>query len=242
MAALLHGLPSDVLPGVVNHLPQPVSDAILGGCADDVLTDRLTAAPVGETARLLVRLHARQRQRALDRLRARDVRRYRRLVPVAAFPPGNIGAVADPDFGWVPMDARWTDVAATVRARPPREDKPVVVLDEQDRLAGILDSAWAVRMEPDTTASLCVLPVRPLLCDALAKDVAAAPAWQDWHWLPVVNRENRPVALLNQRRLVAGQAPPAAGQRQMSMPGELADSKLRVCVDLSRLLFDRTAR
>ena len=82
-------------------------------------------------------------------------------------------------------------------------------------------------MEPDTTASLCVLPVRPLLCDALAKDVAAAPAWQDWHWLPVVNRENRPVWLLNQRRLVADKHRPLPGSGKCRCP---ANWRIPCCV------------
>ncbi len=136
IAAFPHSLPPEILPGLSNCLSQPVANSFLAKCDDDELLEWMSAATPDEAARMSARLPSKRRNVLLEALREFDPHRQRFLARLDSFPSGSIGAVVDPEYAWIYTKARKREVLETLSLRPPSDDKPVVVVDEQDRLGG----------------------------------------------------------------------------------------------------------
>ncbi|MCE2437134.1 MAG: hypothetical protein J4F97_03885 [Pseudomonadales bacterium] len=239
---VLDGLEQDLQLRIVNRAPQRLAEKALRRYEDAVIAGWLASAPTGEARRLFLRLEIGRRLTILAGLTDRT--RKRALSGLVELAPDRLGALADPEFHWV--RGSWTvfDLSASLLASARRlHGAPILVLDEEDHLFGVLDTVECLQSHPDTELRDCTIPVRELGASATAREAYSAPGWKDSLWLPVVDRRKRPVGMLSRERLLTHtQDAPHAGVRLDDPMVALATDMFRVFSALAKSLLSMRAR
>lgn len=150
------------------------------------------------------------------------------LLPVGAavairlligYPVGTCGACMNPWPLALMPDTTAAEALEQIRRFEGEIGDCVFVTDDQHKLQGVAGLHALVRAEPETAlAALMAAPMHKVSALATASAVAGQAGWDEYHVLPVVERENRLVGALHRHALVAtlatkpsGPAPDLAG-------------------------------
>ena len=239
---VLQLLPKDEQLRVVNRVSQKLASHTMDRVGNEVVTRWLATAPVGEARRLFSRLDRNRRAELLPIITHRSRRRaLRGLVDIG---PDSLGSLADPDFQWVRASWAVADLASSLLVSSSEsQGAPVLVLDGEDRLTGVLDALACLQSRPATELRDCTIPVRELAAGASKWDAFGAPGWRDSLWLPIVDRNQRPVGVLSRERLLSvTQNAPREGERFENPIVMLATDMFRVFLAMAKSLMSFKAR
>ncbi len=196
--ALLASLPKSALAAVVTRLPRGVAQELLDGSSDSELVQWLSEADLGSAVRLAQRLSQSRRADLADRLPARlgkDLDRY------CSFPDGSVGARVDAGFATVSDAQPVADAVHALGSAGAAGRAPLLVVDGEGRLVGVLDARLALLRGPSALVRECMAPAHPLKAGAQLHVAAAEFALCDEPCLPVVDGQSRPIGLLHSDRL-----------------------------------------
>ena len=221
----------------VNRVSQRHASHMLELFGNEVVTQWLAMAPVGEARRLFSRLDRDRRAELLQDISHRSRRRaLQGLVDIGL---DSLGALADPDFQWV--RASWTvaDLAGSLlTTRSESQGAPVLVLDDEDRLTGVLDAVACLQGHPTTELRDCTIQVRELAAGAATRDAFGAPGWKHSLWLPIVDRNQRPVGVLSRERMLsAAENAPQKSEHLENPIVMLATDMFRVFLEIAKSLM-----
>jgi magnesium transporter len=181
----------------------------------DLLDDAAAAALIQimgpqPAARILQQMPAARQMRLLARLSVATSVAVRLLI---GYPQGTCGACMDPWTLMLDAEMAAEEALAQVRRFEGALGDCLFVTNGQQRLAGVLAFAELVRAAPRSPLATLMRPATHAVSAlAAASTIVAHPAWDIYHVLPVVERENRLVGALHRRTLAAAIAGPAAVQ------------------------------
>jgi magnesium transporter len=172
---------------VVRRLSLERSAAALQSLPDDRVAGILELVPIGAASRIARRLDPERLAAILDEASARLARGIRAMV---GFPENSAGALMDPNVMSLPEDLTAREAFERVRERPADARYNIYVVDQAQKLTGVLNLRELFLAKPRTR--LCDLMVRgPLALEASADRsvVIGHPGWREVHSLPVVDAE-----------------------------------------------------
>lgn len=159
-------------------------------------------------ARLVQQLTHEQQLQLLARLPAGTSIAIRLLV---GYPRGTCGAYMDPWPLALEPEMTASDALEEIRKFDGELGDCLFVSNGQRRLSGVLSLGDLLRAAPREPLRAIMRPaVHRVSALASARVVADHPGWDEFHALPVTERENRLVGALHRRALSAALAAPAA--------------------------------
>ena len=186
---VLERLPAEHRAAIAARLPAAQIKALLSS-GEHRPEEWLARAPFDDAVNLLSRIPRDQRLAIVQSLDDRE--RKRQLLRHQHYPAHTVGALV----GDLPMRVSAGTPAATVQAElrglDAEDPGPLVVVDAAGHYVGMLNR-WRLLVADDPTGPVShyareVKPVRPEVSIA---DVAMSDAWQERHWLPVVDHRGR---------------------------------------------------
>ena len=148
---------------------------------------------------LLLRLNAATRTALLKALPASTSAALRLAL---RFPAGSVGSLIDPDVMTVRADTRFGETVEVVRRAPVSLRKYLYVLDENHRLAGVLDARQCVFQEAGRLVGSINLdePVA-LRARASLRQASLSEAWERFDVLPVTDHRGVFLGVVRRRSL-----------------------------------------
>ena len=156
------------------------------------------------------------------------------LRMVLRFPAGSVGSLIDPHVVTVREDATVGEAAASARRTPSLLRKYLYVLDEGQRLVGVLDARQCLLRGPDLPVGGLVRrdPVA-LRARSSLSEANAHPGWERFSVMPVTDHRGAFLGVLRRSSLRRATAEPAAAEPKAEL-GDLA-------IDLADLYWQTTA-
>lgn len=131
---------------------------------------------------------------------------------VIGYPVGTCGSCMNPWPLALTRDTSVADALGQIRAFDGEIGDCVFITDDQRRLRGVAALDALVRAEPAALLEvLMVVPAHAVSALAMTSAVAGKPGWDQFHVLPVVERENRLVGALHRHALATETAVKPAG-------------------------------
>ncbi len=188
-----------VAPALRVMMPLHVSRC-LEVLADDTATGLLRAMGPQAGVAVLHYLPEARRNALLGQLPTALAVAFRLLL---GYPGDTVGACMDPRVLALPADTSAEAVVRRLREADAENDSMIFVIGADQRLLGQVDLPEVLRVQPDTLLSKVMhkvahaLPARTGL-----RAVETHPGWNDFHILPVVERDDRFVGALDRGVLV----------------------------------------
>lgn len=144
-----------------------------------------------------------------------DERRARAVGALLGFREGSAGALMDPEVLALPSAFSARDALARVRAEPEQARYNLYVVDEEQRLVGVLNLRELMLAPPAQTLAELMFP-RPLRLEANADRsvVVSHPGWREVHSLPVVDERGVYLGAIRYRTLRELEQALLAGQSE----------------------------
>lgn len=205
LAVLMRTVPADTAAQVLRHM---TPDA-LAGCLRALGVDGASIArhlPVATAALALHNVDAGTRRALLAALpRTSSVP----LRLALRYPRGTVGALLDPKAACVQQDMTVGETVQVARRAPEALRRYVYVLDERQRLVGVLDVRKCLLARRSATVESLMEP-NPLFLRARASiaDAVADAAWSRFDVLPVVDRSRTFLGVVERRLLDAAETGP----------------------------------
>ena len=118
------------------------------------------------------------------------------------YPDDTVGAWADPEAIVVGSDTATGEALARVRGNPGLEANEIYVVDESQRLQGIVGLQVLLRAHETMSLAALMRPPAGVLPVAMPLSGAAAhPAWKQTNIMPVVERGDRFIGVLHAAKL-----------------------------------------
>lgn len=219
---LLNRLPEHVLPAVVAHLPRQLAKEFLATRADAAIVNWLTESPLMQALRMSRRI---QPARLADLSPRLPTRRRNALHRYSEFPENTLGTLADADYASIRDSDCVGDAVDRLRDRPMDSDAPLLVVDDSDRLIGLLDSRKALLLGAKRLVRECLVPTRSFPASIKLHTLLARPEIHQQAWLVVVDDHRRPIGLVSYARLVG-------------IPTRIADSQESDLAALAAMMLD----
>jgi len=186
---------------VLRHMSPPYCAKLFERLGDEQATGLFRIVGPQAAAQVLQQFPAARQAELLAQLPVGAAVAIRLLV---GYPMGTCGSSMNP---W-PLALTRDTTAAAALDQIRRFDNEIgdclFVTDDQRRLHGVAGLHALVRAEPETLlASLMVAPIHSISALATTFAVAGHAGWDEYHVLPVVERENRLVGALHRHALVA---------------------------------------
>ena len=196
-AGVLEGAAPEVVAEVLAALPAPVSAALIRTLSPHSAVAGLTRLAPGMAAQavahlsieraaaLLLRLDTVTRRALLDALPGRVSMPLRLMM---RFPAGSVGSLIDPRVVTVRSDSRIGEATEMARRAPELLRKYLYVLDEAQRLIGVVDARQCVVRSPHSPiAELQTKSPVALRARASLREARLNPAWERFSVLPAVD-------------------------------------------------------
>ncbi len=173
--------------GLQHTLPRVAADA-LGSLPGDAAAKVLQELPLDAQLVFLHRLNSAKREALLDQIRDSRARTLRRLLD---YPEGSAGQLMDPS----PVAIQSTDsirkVMRHIRTEAQSVRYYIYVVDKDQRLVGVVTLRQLLNAHGgDSVASIMETNVVSLPAMASKRDIIKHPRWKDFHVLPVVDRDD----------------------------------------------------
>lgn len=193
---------------ILRHLGPPYAARVIATLEEEHVTAVIQFMGPQAAARVVQQLSNDRQLQLLARLPVATSIAIRLLV---GYPRGTCGAYMDPWPLALAPDMTAADALEQIKNFDGELGDCLFVSNGQRRLVGVLRLGDLVRAGSREPLSALTRPVvHTVSALASASLVAAHPAWDDFHALPVVERENRLVGALYRRALSAALAAPAA--------------------------------
>ncbi len=235
-ARVMEAATTEVVGEALGSLPAPVAAAVframvphaaargLAHLAPEAAAAIVGRLPVELASALLLRLDAGERGKLMKALPARVSVPLRMVL---RFPPGSVGSLIDPRVVTVRAETRVGEAAETARRAPSLLRKYLYVLDEAQRLTGIVDARQCLTRDPE-------LPIGRLERETPAalrarsslREADRNPGWERFSVLPVTDHRGVFLGVVRRtslRRAQAGGAAPEPGADLTDLALDLAD-------------------
>jgi Mg/Co/Ni transporter MgtE len=127
------------------------------------------------------------------------------LLESLRYPRNCVGAWMDLSMPTLSLNATVKDAIAVVRAAKKPVGESIFVVDEDQRLAGLVRTETLLRHSQGTQlADIVQIEIKPLFARMLLREAAAAAAWNDFLHLPVAGRQGQLLGILSRRDLEKG--------------------------------------
>ena len=238
-ARILEAATTEVVGEALGSLPAPVAAAVLRAMAPHAASSGLAhvahaaPGPAAEIVRrlpieiasaLLLRLDAGVRGRLMAALPARASVPLRMVL---RFPPGSVGSLIDPRVVTVRAETRVAEAAETARRTPSLLRKYLYVLDDTQRLIGIVDARQCLIRDP-------ALPIGRLERETMValrarsslREAGRNPGWERFGVLPATDHRGVFLGVVRRttlRRALAAGASPEPEVELADLALDLAD-------------------
>lgn len=207
-AAFVAALAPRLAAPILRHMGPPYAARVIAMLEEETVTAVIQLVGPQAAARVVQQMPNDRQLQLLARLPVGTSIAIRLLV---GYPRGTCGAHMDPWPLALAPDMAAADALEQIRKFDGELGDCLFVTNGQRRLVGVLALGDLVRAGSREPLSAIMRPVTHTV-SALASVslVAAHPGWDEFHALPVVERENRLVGGLHRRALNAALAAPAA--------------------------------
>jgi magnesium transporter len=142
---------------------------------------------------------------------------------LVGYPRGTCGAYMDPAVATLAPDMNSGDALEQLRKQDGELNDCAFVCNGHRRLCGVLPLAVLLRAPSREPVSVMMQPPAHTLAALASVNVAVShPGWDEFHVLPVIERENRLVGALHRRVLGTALAVPAARGQPSAASGVFA--------------------
>ena len=228
---VLRALPAPAAAAVLRDMSPHAAAGALAGLAPDAAAGIVRHLRVELASALLLRLDAEERAALVGAL---PLRVSAPLRMVLRFPPGSVGTLIDPRVVTVRAETRVGEATETARRAPSLLRKYLYVLDDAQRLAGMVDARQCLLRDPE-------LPIgrldqeEPVALRARTslREAGRSPGWERFSVLPATDHRGVFLGVVRRsslRRAITGHGEPEP-------EGELAD----LVLDLADLYWRGTA-
>jgi magnesium transporter len=193
-AALFLHLPARAAAPALAAMLPPAAARIVAALDDPPALGLLSAAGVQAAVAILRHVAEPRRSRLIDGLSTATAVASRLLL---GYPEDAAGAWADPELIALAPETSAAEALARVRGDTDVEASEVYVVDEEQKLLGVVDLQALLRApEATTLAALMHKPAGVLPAIMPLGAAAAQPGWQRSGTLPVAERGNRLIGVL----------------------------------------------
>jgi magnesium transporter len=185
--ALFEVMPRQLAANVMEHMVPRAAAQSLEQLASKISADLLARMPVPAAVEIL-RMMKREQVKTLFAAMPRSA--VARLRMRLRFSETVIGGFVDTDVATITADIRVSDALRLIKRNSQRTGHTIYVLDEQRRLAGLVDLSELVAARERVMIQRLIRPA-PVVFNARAPLQTAAnhPGWLTHDNLPVINRE-----------------------------------------------------
>jgi len=132
-----------------------VADRLMGLLSDDTAKELLSRMDAGRAAALLSRLEPERREHLLSLL---DLALAKELGDFMAYPPDSAGHLMDTRINAFRNETRVEDAVSRMRAVKPRPTRQLKIVDDANRLIGVVPIESVVVADPDETLETLARP------------------------------------------------------------------------------------
>lgn len=198
-AALFTNLPARAAAPVLEAMLSPAAARILVALDDQAALGLLSATGVQSAVAMLRHVREPRRTTLIEGLSTTTALASRMLL---GYPDDTVGAWADPEAIVVGSDTATGEALARVRGNPGLEANEIYVVDESQRLQGIVGLQVLLRAHETMSLAALMRPPAGVLPVAMPLSGAAAhPAWKQTNIMPVVERGDRFIGVLHAAKL-----------------------------------------
>ena len=219
-AAFIAALAPRLAAPILRQMGRPYAARVISALEEGHVAAVMQLMGAQAAARLVEQLTPPQQLQLLSHLPAGTSIAIRLVI---GYPRGTCGAYMDP---WpLALEPEMTTADALEEIR--KFDGEIVdclfVSNGQRRLSGVLGLSDLLRAAPREPLRSIMRPaVHRVSALASATMIAGHPGWEEFHTLPVMERENRLVGALHRRALTAALAAPAARAEPNAAAGVFA--------------------
>ena len=196
---VLATLPAAVAAQVLRTMSPHVGARGLAHLAPETAARLVRHLPIERAAALLVRFEPKERSALMKALPATVSVPLRMVL---RFPAGSVGSLIDPNVVTVREETRVGEAAAIARRTPSLLRKYLYVLDEEQRLIGVVDARQCLLRDPDLPISRFVRrdPVA-LRARSTLREAGAHPGWERFSVMPVTDHRGAFLGVLRRTSL-----------------------------------------
>ena len=222
--AVLGALPASVATAVLREMNPHSAAQGLASLAPDAASRIVRHLPVALAAALVLRLDAGERGALLKALPAKVSVPLRMVL---RFPAGSVGSIIDPRVVTVRPETRVGEATEIARRAPALLRRHLYVLDERQRLAGMVDARQCLVRDPE-------LPIGRLDQDepvalrarTSLREASRHPGWERFSVLPATDHRGVFLGVVRRvslRRALADGVAPAPEAELTGLALDLAD-------------------
>ena len=235
-ARVLEDAATEVVGEAFESLSAPVAAAVLqamtphaaaGGLAHlapETAAGVVRLLPIELASALLIRLDAGERARLMKALPRRVSVPLRMVL---RFPPGSVGSLIDPRVVTVRAETRVAEAAETARRAPSLLRKYLYMLDDAQRLAGIVDARQCLIRDPELPIGrLEREPPVALRARSSLREAGRNPGWERFSVLPATDHRGVFLGVVRRTSLRRALADGTAPEPEAELTGlalDLAD-------------------
>ena len=220
----LGGLPAPAAAAVIQAMTPHAASGGLAHLAPDAAAEVVRHLPIELASALLLRLDSGARGALMKALPARVSVPLRMVL---RFPPGSVGSLIDPRVVTVRVETRVAEAAETARRAPSLLRKYLYVLDDAQRLTGMVDARQCLLRDPK-------LPIGRLEQEApialrartSVREASRNPGWERFSVLPATDHRGVFLGVVRRTSLRRALADSAAPEPEAELAGlalDLAD-------------------
>ena len=220
----LGGLPAPAAAAVIQAMTPHAASGGLAHLAPDAAAEVVRHLPIELASALLLRLDSGARGALMKALPARVSVPLRMVL---RFPPGSVGSLIDPRVVTVRAETRVAEAAETARRAPSLLRKYLYVLDDAQRLTGMVDARQCLLRDPK-------LPIGRLEQEApialrartSVREASRNPGWERFSVLPATDHRGVFLGVVRRTSLRRALADSAAPEPEAELAGlalDLAD-------------------
>ncbi len=199
LAAVLQALPRSSVGPILPLLAPLTTAHALESLDPPAAGAMLAAAPTAAAATIVRAMSSGRRASVLELL---DTEQREALSVLLRYSPGTAGALMDPEVLSVPEDSTIGEVLASIRTSPQHSLYYVYIVDDEQKLIGVVSARDLVDARPDAPVGLVAnRSVDSLPTRASSESIVGHPAWKRFHAIPVVETDGRFVGVIRYERL-----------------------------------------
>ena len=224
-------LPAPTAAAVAQAMTPHAAAGGLSCLAPEAAADIVEHLPIGLASALLLRLDTGERGALMKALSPKVSVPLRMVL---RFPPGSIGALIDPRVVTVRADTRVEEATETARRAPSLLRKYLYVLDESQRLTGMVDARQCLLRDPALAIGRIEreAPVA-LRARASLREASRNPDWERFSVLPATDHRGVFLGVVRRTSLRRALADRTAPQPEADLTG--------LALDLADLYWQTTA-
>ena len=235
----LAGLPAPVASAVLRAMTPHAAAGCLARLSPDAAAALVKAFPVELGAALLLRLDVASRRAIMEALPRKAAVPLRMVL---RYPAGSVGSIMDPHVVTVRAETRVGEAIAIARRAPALLRKYLYVLDDAQRLTGLVDARQCVLHEASMPVGRLADPEPAALrARASLREASRNPDWENFSVLPVVDHRGVFLGVLRRASLRRAIAESAAREPDTGLSG-LAIDLADLCWETTAALFVDTSR